>query len=166
VGTANKPALTLLALAALGAVVVLYGVYTAPAPGTSMQDTPTKTLTIDTTSTSSPQATVTIVAEVAATDAARALGLGGRTQLAPGTGMWFVFDEDGYWSFWMKDTLMSLDMLWVAADGTIVTIAHNVAPESYPQSYAPTAPARYVLEVPGGYAKAHGITEGDYVQQK
>jgi uncharacterized membrane protein (UPF0127 family) len=155
VGTASKPALTLLALTALGAVVVLYGVYIVPTPDTIMHQAPTTTLTIGTT---------TIVAEVAATDAARARGLGGRAQLPEGTGMWFVFDTEGYWSFWMKDTLIPLDMLWVAANGTIVTVAHNVLPESYPQSYAPTAPARYVLELPGGYAKKQGIVEGDIVQ--
>jgi len=104
-----------------------------------------------------------IAAEVADTPELRVLGLSGRATLEEGTGMWFVFDEDGLWPFWMKDTLIPLDILWVAADGTIVTIAHNVLPDSYPQATAPTAPARYVLELPGGYASRHGIAEGQKV---
>lgn len=105
----------------------------------------------------------TIAAEVADTPALRERGLGGRTSLAEGSGMWFVFDTDDYWPFWMKDTLIPLDMLWVAADGTIVTIARDVRPESYPQAYEPTQPARYVLEVPAGFAASRGIAEGQII---
>lgn len=131
----------------------------------------TATLRIDTASTgstsspqaSSPQATVTVEAEVADTQAKRELGLSNRTHLPEGRGMWFVFAGDGLWSFWMKDTLIPLDILWVSANGTIVTIAHQVKPESYPQAYAPTSPARYVLEVPAGFASRHGIAEGQKV---
>lgn len=109
---------------------------------------------------------VTVVAEVADTPAARERGLGGRTHLEEGTGMWFVFDTDGLWPFWMKDTLIPLDIIWVDAAGTIVHIASNVQPSSYPQSFAPATPARYVLEVPAGYTAARGITKGDLVIQK
>ncbi len=107
--------------------------------------------------------TTTVVAEVASTNEQRARGLGGRTNLKEGTGMWFVFDTDSLWSFWMKDTLIPLDMLWVDTDGTIVYIAHDVRPESYPQAFGPGVPARYVLEVPGGFAARHGIAEGQKV---
>lgn len=105
----------------------------------------------------------TVAAEVADTPALRERGLGGRTSLEEGRGMWFVFDTDGLWPFWMKDTLIALDIIWVDAGGTIVTIAHSVLPESYPQAFAPTSPARYVLEVPGGLASRHGIAEGQKV---
>ena len=77
--------------------------------------------------------------------------------------MWFVFDQEGIWAFWMKDTLIPLDMLWVAADGTIVTIAHDIKPESFPTTFGPSAPARYVLEVPGGFSRRHGIAEGQKI---
>lgn len=107
--------------------------------------------------------TTTVLAEVADTPALRELGLGNRTSLKEGKGMWFVFDTDGQWAFWMKDTLIPLDMLWVAADGAIVHIAHDVRPESYPEAFAPDAPARYVLEVPGGWAQRHGVAEGQSV---
>lgn len=107
--------------------------------------------------------TTTVVAEVADTPAERAQGLGGRTKLEEGKGMWFVFEEDGLWSFWMKDTLIPLDIIWVSAEGTVVHIAHEVRPGSYPQAFAPQSPARYVLEVPGGWAKTHGIAEGQKI---
>ncbi|HEV7449525.1 MAG TPA: DUF192 domain-containing protein [Candidatus Paceibacterota bacterium] len=105
----------------------------------------------------------TIVAEVAQTPAERELGLGHRTSLKEGSGMWFVFDTDGLWAFWMKDTLIPLDMIWVNKSGVIVTIAHNVQPDSYPQAFPPSAPSRYVLEVPAGFAQKHGIVEGQKV---
>lgn len=105
-----------------------------------------------------------VVAEVADTEPLRAQGLSGRATLKEGRGMWFVFEEDGLWSFWMKNTLIPLDMLWVSAEGTIVTIAHNVQPDSYPQPFVPTSKARYVLEVPGGFAARHGIAKGDRVE--
>jgi uncharacterized membrane protein (UPF0127 family) len=131
----------------LGAMALFAYLYQPPAATPTM----TTTLRIGTT---------TIVAEVADTTAEHERGLGGRTTLAEGAGMWFVFKDDGMYPFWMKDTLIPLDMLWVAADGTIVTIAHDAQPDSYPQVYEPTSPARYVLEVPGGYAKKQGIAEG------
>jgi uncharacterized membrane protein (UPF0127 family) len=148
--------------AAALAVVVVAGVATmilsyhpVPKPITAMQ-TPYKTASLR-------LGTATVLAEVADTPALREKGLGGRTGLEDGRGMWFVFDTDGLWAFWMKDTLIPLDMLWAAADGTIVYIAHNVRPDSYPAAFAPPAPARYVLEVPGGFAAKHGIAEGQKI---
>ncbi len=151
----QRPLLVLVALVvALGAALVLYYYQPAFQPTPSMMELPTKTLAVGTT---------TIVVEVANTDAIRQQGLGGRTTLAEGSGMWFVFDHDDFWGFWMKDTLIPLDILWVAADGTVVTIAHSVLPESYPQVFKPGRPARYVLEVPAGFAARHGIAEGGKV---
>ncbi len=105
----------------------------------------------------------TVSAEVADTPALRATGLSGRTKLEEGHGMWFVFEEDGPWAFWMKDTLIPLDIIWVSAEGRVVHIARGVQPESYPQSFAPATPARYVLEVPAGWAKTHGIVESQKI---
>jgi uncharacterized membrane protein (UPF0127 family) len=108
--------------------------------------------------------TTTVLAEVADTPVLRERGLSGRASLEEGKGMWFIFDADGLWAFWMKDTLIPLDMLWVAADGTVVHIAHDARPESYPETFAPPTPARYVLEVPGGWARRHDIAEGDSIR--
>ena len=114
----------------------------------------------------SPMQTVTIgstkiAVDVADTETLRNQGLSGSSDLPGGTGMLFVFDTDGLWSFWMKDMLFPLDIIWADAQGRIVGIAHSVSPDTYPQSFTPGEPARYALEVPAGFAKAHGIAEGD-----
>lgn len=100
--------------------------------------------------------------EVVETAAARGHGLSGRTTLPDDYGMLFVFEEDGEYGFWMKDMLIPIDMIWIANDGTIVHIEHNASPDSYPQSFLPGAPARFVLETRAGYAQEHGWNVGDH----
>lgn len=151
-------------LAVLLSIVVLAGVATL-AISHRPASTPTR-MTTDYKTTTLHIGTATIVAEIADTPTLRERGLGGRTRLGEGQGMWFVFDTDGLWQFWMKDTLIPLDMVWVDASSTIVTIAHDVRPDSYPKAFGPVSPARYVLELPGGYAGRMGIVEGMRVSQE
>ena len=106
----------------------------------------------------------TIRVSLADTPATRQLGLGGREGLAADEGMLFVFPSDGEYAFWMKDMRFSIDILWLAADGTIVTIAKSVPPESYPKDFSPTSPSRYVMELPANYSDSHEINVGDRVQ--
>lgn len=101
---------------------------------------------------------------VADTDASRRLGLGGRASLGADEGMLFIFPVDGRYAFWMKDMRFSIDILWISADDTIVYMAQNVAPDTYPHSFVSPTPARDVLELPAGYAAAHGVSVGDKVQ--
>ena len=77
--------------------------------------------------------------------------------------MLFVFDEDRNHSFWMKNTLIPLDMLFIARDGTVVGIHANATPLST-ADIAVGKPSRYVLEVPGGWAARHGIAAGAQVE--
>lgn len=106
----------------------------------------------------------TIRVEVADTSAKRVQGLSGRTGLAEGEGMLFVFEEEGSWSMWMKDMRFAIDIIWVTKDGTIITIAKNVSPETYPQTFFASEPtARYVLEVPAGFVDRHSIAEGQKI---
>lgn len=107
---------------------------------------------------------VVVRALVADTPESRALGLGGREGLAPDEGMLFVFSEDGVYPFWMKDMLFSIDMVWIASDGKVVDIRYRVPPESYPEHLTPKGPARYVLELPAGFAQAHHLALGDIVR--
>ncbi len=145
-----------LAVVAVAGVVTMLVYYHPAAPAIPMQ-APLKTLALRI-------GTTTIMAEVADTPELRQLGLGNRTSLEEGQGMWFIFETDGLWPFWMKDTLIPLDMIWVNTQNTIVHIAHNIEPNSYPQAFGPEKPARYVLEVPAGFASEHGIAEGDKVE--
>jgi len=110
-----------------------------------------------------PGAAVEVSLEVAATPAERERGLMYRTSLAEGRGMLFVFDADGNQSFWMKNTLIPLDLLFIARDGTVVGIHANATPQST-ADIAVGMPSRYVLEVPGGWAARHGISAGARVE--
>lgn len=98
--------------------------------------------------------------EYATTEAARERGLGGRTSLPANAGMLFVFSRPDYYGFWMKDTLIPLDMFWLDDKGQVVSMALNVATSSYPGVFYPVAPALYVLETNAGFAQAHGIATG------
>ena len=103
---------------------------------------------------------VSLRLQYALTPSARALGLGGRSSVPSDYGMLFVFPTDGYYGFWMKDTLVPLDMFWLNDKGHVVSMAENVATSSYPHVLYPSAPARYVLETAAGFARAHGIATG------
>lgn len=94
------------------------------------------------------------------TDASRTRGLSGYAPLKWGEGMLFVFEEEGAYSFWMKDMLFSIDILWFDAAGKLVHIEREVSPASYPASFTPGSPAQYVLEVPAGFAAEHEIVVG------
>jgi hypothetical protein len=104
--------------------------------------------------------------EVAADDELRAQGLMYRDQLRPGTGMLFLFKEDEEHAFWMKNTLIPLDMVWIDANQKVVAVKYNVPPckvENCP-SYPSGVLSRYVLEVAGGVAQQHGIKAGDQLR--
>jgi len=98
--------------------------------------------------------------EIVASAAARAQGLSGRTSVPPGYGMLFVFDQKDRYGFWMKDMLVSIDMIWLADDGTILAIEKNVSPETYPTPFYPPQPVRLVLETRPGEAEIQGWEVG------
>jgi uncharacterized membrane protein (UPF0127 family) len=102
--------------------------------------------------------------EVAQTDAQREHGLMDRTSLPRHTGMIFVFPHDGDVAFWMKDTLIPLDMVFVAGDGTVRLVDSNVptVPANMPDGNIPLekGTAKYVIELPAGEAAQDGIITG------
>ena len=103
---------------------------------------------------------VSVAVNVADTEVLREQGLSGRASLAEGEGMLFIFDTDGIWGIWMKDMRFFIDIVWADSSGSVITVAHNIAPETYPKVFYPSRSARYVLELPAGFAAAHGIAEG------
>jgi uncharacterized protein len=109
-----------------------------------------------------PQSRVSL--EVAADEAARERGLSKRTQLPPGTGMVFLFPADTSVAFWMKDTLVPLQIAFVGGDGRVVGVFEMPPCRADPcPTYAPTRPYRYAVELPSGAFTAAGINEGDRV---
>jgi uncharacterized membrane protein (UPF0127 family) len=101
-----------------------------------------------------------VIADVVDTEDSRRKGLSGHEPLEESEGMLFVFQSDAEHSFWMKDMLFSIDMIWLDANKTVIHIEENATPESYPRSFGPSAPSRYVLEVPAGWAKRHAVVVG------
>lgn len=100
--------------------------------------------------------------ELALTEEERQLGLMFRDTLPSDRGMLFIFDADGPVEFWMKNTFVPLDFVWVSAAGEVVEVRAKVQPcRSDPcPSYGPGKPARAVLEVNAGFAFAHGVRPG------
>lgn len=103
---------------------------------------------------------------IADSPAERERGLSGRRGLAPDEGMLFVFPQTGRYSFWMKDMLFPIDIVWISETGMIVDIASSVAPETYPSAFTSQGPARYVLELPAGFTTVHHVRIGDYTELK
>ena len=101
--------------------------------------------------------------EVARTDAERARGLMFRRALAPDAGMIFLFEESAEHGFWMQNTLIPLDMIFIDDGGRIVGIVERAAPLTTTLRTV-GVPSRYVLEVNGGWSASHGVARGDRVR--
>ena len=100
--------------------------------------------------------------EMAVTEAERAQGLMNRKSLPEGQGMLFDFQRDQEVGFWMKNTYIPLDMIFIRSDGRIMRIAENTEPLS--ERIVPSNGAvRAVLEVIGGTSRKLGIAPGDRV---
>jgi uncharacterized protein len=118
------------------------------------------------------QATIEIVSkngvhpfavELATNDAERERGLMYRKELPEGRGMLFDFHEDRPVAFWMHNTFISLDMIFIRGDGSILRIAESTDPMS--DRLIPSGgPVRAVLEVIAGTAQKFGIAPGDRVE--
>lgn len=105
----------------------------------------------------------TIDIEIADTPQKRETGLMGRPTLGERQGMLFIFEEDQDLAFWMMNTMISLDMVFVDGRNEIVTIHGHTKPFST-DSYPATKPGRYVVEVNAGFCEANGIHEGDKIR--
>jgi hypothetical protein len=126
---------------------------------------PTGSINVATIAIQTGDKAVNVSVEMAVSDEQRAKGLMGRTSLPANYGMWFVFPYDVQDPFWMKDTLIPLDMIFVGSDMKVVDVIASAEPQSERKLF-PKAMYRYVLEVNGGYAAANGITVGNQVEQR
>ena len=107
-----------------------------------------------------------VAVEVASDDATREQGLMYRDHLADDHGMIFLFLQAGEYPFWMKNTLIPLDMIWMDGQHRIVHIANNVQPcKADPcPSYPPNAQAASVLELAAGVAAKHHLADGNVLR--
>lgn len=109
----------------------------------------------------------TVAVELAQTSAEWARGLSNRETLSADAGMLFVFPSAASRTFWMKETLIPLDFLWIR-DGRVIGVTENVQPEpGVPEDqlrrYGSPEPVDQVLEVPAGWSKRNGARVGDSV---
>jgi uncharacterized membrane protein (UPF0127 family) len=122
-------------------------------------------------STSVNMSGATFKVEVANTAEKRSKGLSGKDSLAENTGMLFVFDKQDKYQFWMKNTKIALDIVWISEDKKIVDFYQNAQPEpnipdSQLKKYAPSQQVLYVLEINANSIEKYGIHIGDKVDFK
>ena len=106
---------------------------------------------------------LTIDLEIAATDSAKMRGMMQRKSFPDRSGMLFLFDQEEPQQFWMGNTPVALDLIFIDADSQIVDFAKYAQPLSA-ESILSAVPAQYVLEVPAGFSDTHGLIETDRVR--
>ena len=101
--------------------------------------------------------------ELAVSPEERSRGLMLREKLDQGKGMLFIFEKEEEYSFWMKDTLIPLDIIWINENNEVVFIASNAQPckDLSCLTIRPDKKTKYVLEINEGIAKEIGLTEGE-----
>jgi uncharacterized protein len=107
-----------------------------------------------------------ILVDIADTTEERARGLMYKKSIPENYGMFFIFEQEQEQNFWMKNTLIPLDMVFFDRNYKVVKIAHDAQPcrKDPCMVYASDKPAKYVLEVNGGTADRLGLKEGDGLQ--
>ena len=102
--------------------------------------------------------------EIADTNATRAKGLMFRTSLAADAGMLFDYHQEQLATFWMQNTLIPLDMVFISADGIVKTVHVNARPMDT-ATIPSEVPVRFVLEIAGGRSVEIGLRPGDRMEQ-
>lgn len=133
----------------LGAVLIFFGVLTVFSGIRSLIDNKQRFI--------APNGILTV--ELAKTEEQRAQGLMGRQTLAENVGMLFVFDGESAGCFWMKNTPLSLDIVWLDVDKKVVHVHKNATPNSEDR-LCPKQAGAYVLEVKSGRADVLGLQVG------
>lgn len=127
----------------------------SPAPTPAPTAAPANQLTL-----AQNGASAAVSVEIAATFTQREVGLMNRQSLGEDAGMLFLFPRDVQYGFWMKNTYIPLDMLFIGRDGRIAGITAQTTPLSETTLSSP-GPVLGVLELNGGFAARHGVRPGD-----
>ena len=147
------------ARALLIALPVLAGCTARPAPAVAAAPAAAHAATARVEVVTAAGASHPVAVELARTPAEQERGLMFRRELAEEAGMLFVFGETGRRAFWMKNTLVPLDMLFVDEAGVVAGIVREATPLTL-ELRDPGVACRYVLEVRGGWAQRHGVEPG------
>ena len=151
-GSARKPNFTRLLL---GIALVVFGIFVVVTSVISLTDNKQRML--------APNGFMTI--EIADTPDSRYAGLSNRSNLDEDSGLMFVFDNTSInHCLVMRDMNFSIDMIWLNEQKEVVTVTPDVAPETYPEVFCPSEPAKYALEVNSGQAERYGITEDEQLR--
>ena len=175
-GTEKFPSPLLLPLA-LSLVIFISGCISGPdlssGPAYAQQDNSTYEIQdvqitasrIENVDIAAASGTLRVIAEIAVTPEKQQRGLMFRTSLGENEGMLFVFSNEELQTFWMKDTLIPLDMIFIDSAGTVVDVKKNVQPcKADPcPTYTSKQAAQHVLEVNSGFSDKYGIAEGNVV---
>ena len=102
-----------------------------------------------------------LVVLVSDTDNKRKRGLGGKEKIDELEGMLFVFEEDKRHGIWMKDVKFPLDIIWLNHLSEVIHIEERISPDTFPKTFHPNNPSRYVLEVNAGFVDKYNIKKGD-----
>jgi uncharacterized membrane protein (UPF0127 family) len=112
---------------------------------------------------SAPQGDIAVEVEIVSTSAQIERGLMFREHLPPDQGMLFLMKEERNWPFWMRNTLIPLDLIYITSNMTVAGVVENAEPRTETLREV-GKPSLYVLEVNGGFSAAHKIAEGTKVQ--
>jgi hypothetical protein len=157
-----RDATAVFALAAALAVLALWACRASPPSLAATEPAAAQRVIVE--SPSGRSASVRV--EVARTDPERERGLMFRQELGADDGMLFVFPESSDHAFWMKNTFLPLDMIFIEKEGEgwgVVGIVANAEPMT-PTPRGVGVPSRFVLEVNGGWSATHGLARGDRVR--
>lgn len=101
--------------------------------------------------------------DVARTPAERVKGLSGREAMQTNEGLLFVFEKNDTHAIWMKDMRFPIDIIWIDELFSVVDVAENVLPSSFPEIFKPKQSAKFVLEVNAGWVAHNNVRLGDKV---
>lgn len=104
--------------------------------------------------------------ETATTPSKRQQGLMFRKDLQPNGGMFFIFSHEAIQSFWMQNTSISLDIIFLDKNLKVISVASNTKPNQTSEIYTSKSPSMFVIETIAGWTYSSNVKEGDYFEVK